>query len=108
MSSAAAASLAAPTVSAPLTASALSQVPSLSGDTPVPSPPSSISGQTHVDSKPSSLFEGRKISDLEKAEAIINAPAVVPDFPEGGARAYCAVAGATIVMATTFGMSNSL
>lgn len=94
--------------SAPLTASRLAQAhpPSLSGDTPIPSPPSSISGHTHV----GSIHKGEDEDDLEKAERKEEEAAVLaaPAFPEGGTRAYLAVAGATIIMATTFGMSNSL
>lgn len=97
---------------APLTSAAVAQVPSLDGETPVPSPPSSDSGRTHVESTTSSLSpkKGASEDDLEKAEMKEEtaARAAAPDFPDGGARAYFAVAGATIVMATTFGMSNSL
>lgn len=98
---------------APLTSAAVAQIPSsLEGETPVPSPPSSDSGRTHVESTTSSLSpkKGGSEDDLEKAEMKEEtaARAAAPDFPDGGARAYFAVAGATIVMATTFGMSNSL
>ncbi|KAK4704271.1 hypothetical protein P7C70_g1930, partial [Phenoliferia sp. Uapishka_3] len=79
----------------------------LTGDTPIHTAPPSISGDTEFGSRPPSpeLKKGNCTvdEDVEKGEA----PPLAKEFPEGGARAYCAVLGGTLVLFSTFALSNS-
>ncbi|KAM0749457.1 MFS general substrate transporter [Meredithblackwellia eburnea MCA 4105] len=83
----------------------------LSGDTPVPTAPPSISGDTEVDLEedPSANdLKQKKFIDLESATCCTPQPEIASsDFPEGGLQAYTAVAGAFLVMMSTFALSNS-
>lgn len=95
-----------------LTAAALAMSDniSLSGDTPVPTAPNSIDGDTEVgsdDGSPEKKKEHFAIEeDVEQARKEVVQPLAVT-FPEGGAAAWCAVAGATLCLLSTFGLSNS-
>lgn len=105
---------------------------SLSGDTPVPSPPSSDAGDscsTRVCSRAPSFElkrEDKKTQDIQddgsnektiaperddkEAWTIEEGrvlPPVEPELKEGGVRGYCAVAGAVLLLVSTFGLSNS-
>lgn len=90
----------------------LSSTPTLSGDTPVPSPPSSIhrgksdDEETQVnDSRCASPFK-KDIDELDPEEDEKIVP-ITPLYPEGGPRAWLALLGATLVLLSTFGLSNS-
>lgn len=78
----------------------------LSGDTPVHTAPPSIDGDTECGSRPSSPDFKKGKNDVESQVEAVLAPAP-PAYPEGGLRAYCAVAGGTLVLISTFGLSNS-
>ena len=95
-----------------LTAAALEMADrvSLTGDTPVPTAPNSIDGETEVGSDDGSPEKKREKlaqeEDLEQGRKEIVKPLPVT-FPDGGAAAWCAVAGATLCLLSTFGLSNS-
>lgn len=83
----------------------------LDGPTRVGSP---LDGPTRVGSPAPSVFEdklkGEALADLEKHGYPVSeesTPAPEEEYPEGGLRAWLAVAGSTAVLCCTFGLSNS-
>ncbi|KAI5474738.1 MFS monocarboxylate transporter [Pseudohyphozyma bogoriensis] len=88
---------------------------SLSGDTPCPTPPESDiddeDAETQVGSRPASI-KGKEKEDLESASAGAMVPVLVDAkgmdvAPDGGVRAWLAVAGCMLMLFSTFGLSNS-
>lgn len=80
----------------------------LSGDTPTPTAPPSIDGDTECGSRPQSPELKKGKEDIEAVELAVLDDSPVPNhYPEGGLRAYCAVAGGALLLVSTFALSNS-
>ncbi|GAA5825469.1 hypothetical protein JCM11251_007000 [Rhodosporidiobolus azoricus] len=83
---------------------------SLSGPTPTPSRPLSFidsEAPTRVGTPTPSIKEKKDFVDEEKAASEEEKVEEEEPYPEGGLRAWLAVAGSTMVLMVTFGFSNS-